>query len=208
MKIQKIRAGMVQTNVYLVTNEETKETVVVDPAYFSKELANVIAEQDLKIVAMILTHGHFDHIMGIDGFHKEYGDVPVYVHEDDVQTMRDPAINQSVAFGSRYAYVGAEGVREGQILTLAGMDFYVIHTPGHTPGGACYYMKDEKVLFSGDTLFRQSVGRTDFVKSSTSDLICSIKEKLFILPDEVVVYPGHMGETEIGFEKRYNPYVY
>ncbi len=208
MKIQKVKAGMVQTNVYLVTNEETKETVVVDPAYFSKELKDVIAEQELKIVAMILTHGHFDHIMGIDMFQKEYGDVPVYVHEDDELTMRDPAINQSLAFGSKYAYVGAQTVREGQVLSFAGMDFRVIHTPGHTPGGACYYMEDEKVLFSGDTLFRQSVGRTDFVKSSTSDLIRSIKDKLFVLPDEVLVYPGHMGETSIGFEKRYNPYVY
>lgn len=208
MKIQKMEAGMVQTNVYLVTNEETQETVVVDPAYLTDEIKYAIDAQGLKIKAIILTHGHFDHIMGIDQFEQEYGELPVYVHEDDVETMRDPVINQSAAFIRRYAYVGAQPVQDGQTLTLAGMNFKVIHTPGHTPGGACYYIEEEQVLFSGDTLFRRSVGRTDFVKSSTSDLLESINKKLFNLPGDVRVYPGHMGETSIGFEKRYNPYVY
>ena len=93
------------------------------------------------------------------------------------------------------------------MLSFAGYDFKVIHTPGHTPGGVCYYVESENVLFSGDTLFQNSVGRTDFVNSSTSDLVRGIREKLFTLPEDVLVYPGHMGETTIGHEKNYNMFV-
>lgn len=207
MKIEKIVTGIIGTNVYLVINEETKETVVIDPAYLPKTMKRLIAEQELKIKAILLTHGHFDHIMGIDQFEAEYGKLPVYVHEGDKETMVDPVLNQSSVYTNGYTYANAELIHEGQVLSIAGFDFKVIHTPGHTPGGACYYLEDEKVLFSGDTLFQRSVGRTDFVNSSTSDLIRGIKEKLFVLPDDVLVYPGHMGETKIGYEKEHNMYV-
>lgn len=206
MRIKKIVTGIISTNCYLVVNEETKEAVIIDLAACPKKLLDYIKEEGLQMKAVLLTHGHFDHIMGIDDFIKEYP-VPVYVHEGDAETMTDVNLNQSRVYTGGYTFSKAQYLKDGQVLTLAGMEFQVLHTPGHTPGGACYYVEKESVLFSGDTLFQNSVGRTDFVNSSMSDLVRGIREKLFVLPDDVMVYPGHMGETTIGHEKTHNFYV-
>lgn len=206
MKVEKFVTGIISTNCYLAINEETKQTVVIDPAACPSYLMSHIKSEGLKVEAILLTHGHFDHIMGIDGFLSEF-DVPVYVHEDDADAMEDPVLNQSSTYTSGYTFGKARYLRDRQTLELAGYTFQVIHTPGHTKGGCCYYVASEDVLFSGDTLFQNSVGRTDFVNSSTSDLVHSVREKLFLLPDDTIVYPGHMGETKIGHEKKYNPYV-
>ncbi len=206
MKVERFVTGIISTNCYLAVNEETKQAVIVDPAACPKKMLDHIGEEGLKIEAILLTHGHFDHIMGIDGFREKFP-VPVYVHEDDEKVMNDPRLNQSSIYTAGYTFSGAEYLRDRQRLELAGYTFEVIHTPGHTWGGCCYYIPSEHVLFSGDTLFQCSVGRTDFETSSTSDLLYSVREKLFQLPDETHVYPGHMGETTIGFEKANNPYV-
>lgn len=206
MKVEKFVTGIISTNCYLVINEDTKQAVVIDPAACPSYLMSHIKSEGLKIEAILLTHGHFDHIMGIDGFLSEL-DVPVYVHEEDADAMEDPVLNQSSTYTSGYTFGKARYLRDRQTLELAGYTFQVIHTPGHTKGGCCYYVASEGVLFSGDTLFQNSVGRTDFVNSSTSDLVHSVREKLFLLPDDTMVYPGHMGETKIGHEKKYNPYV-
>lgn len=206
MKVEKFVTGIISTNCYLAINEETKQAVVIDPAACPSYLMSHIKSEGLKVEAILLTHGHFDHIMGIDGFLSEF-DVPVYVHEDDADAMKDPVLNQSSTYTSGYTFGKARYLRDRQTLELAGYTFQVIHTPGHTKGGCCYYVASEDVLFSGDTLFQNSVGRTDFVNSSTSDLVHSVREKLFLLPDDTIVYPGHMGETKIGHEKKYNPYV-
>ena len=157
-------------------------------------------------MAVLLTHGHFDHILGIDDVLKNF-DVPVYLHKDDEETINSVYLNLSRSYIGGYTFGGSTYIEDGQVLNLAGYQFQVIHTPGHTPGGACYYIESEGTLFSGDTLFANSVGRTDFENGCTSDLVRSIKEKLFQLPDDVLVYPGHLGETTIGHEKKYNPYV-
>lgn len=206
MKVEKFVTGIISTNCYLVINEDTKQAVVIDPAACPSYLMSHIKSEGLKIEAILLTHGHFDHIMGIDGFLSEF-DVPVYVHEEDADAMEDPVLNQSSTYTSGYTFGKARYLRDRQTLELAGYTFQVIHTPGHTKGGCCYYVASENVLFSGDTLFQNSVGRTDFVNSSTSDLVHSVREKLFLLPDDTMVYPGHMGETKIGHEKKYNLYV-
>lgn len=206
MKVEKFVTGIISTNCYLVINEDTKQAVVIDPAACPSYLMSHIKSEGLKIEAILLTHGHFDHIMGIDGFLSEF-DVPVYVHEEDADAMEDPVLNQSSTYTSGYTFGKARYLRDRQTLELAGYTFQVIHTPGHTKGGCCYYVASENVLFSGDTLFQNSVGRTDFVNSSTSDLVHSVREKLFLLPNDTMVYPGHMGETKIGHEKKYNPYV-
>lgn len=206
MKVEKFVTGIISTNCYLAINEETKQAVVIDPAACPSYLMSHIKSEGLKVEAILLTHGHFDHIMGIDGFLSEF-DVPVYVHEDDADAMEDPVLNQSSTYTSGYTFGKARYLRDRQTLELAGYTFQVIYTPGHTKGGCCYYVASEDVLFSGDTLFQNSVGRTDFVNSSTSDLVHSVREKLFLLPDDTIVYPGHMGETKIGHEKKYNPYV-
>lgn len=207
MKIEKFITGILGTNSYLVINEETKQAVVFDPAALPSNLKEYIKKNDLKIEAIILTHAHFDHIMGIDAFVEEFGVPVVYVHEKDEDLMRDPNLNLSNNYILGYTYSKYTCIREGQILKHAGAEFKVIHTPGHTRGGCCYYLEEEGVLFSGDTLFQNSIGRTDFPTSSMSDMVRSIRGKLFVLPDDTKVYPGHMCETTIGYEKRYNPYV-
>lgn len=206
MKIEKFVTGIISTNCYLVINEETKHAVVIDPAAFPLSMKTYIQEQEITVDAILLTHGHFDHIMGIDDLRKVY-DIPVYVEEEDESLLQDARLNLSLTYTSGYTVTGVKTVKEGDVLTFAGYEFCVIHTPGHTKGGCCYYVESEQVLFSGDTLFQNSVGRTDFENSSTSALVRSVREKLFLLPDETHVYPGHMGETMIGHEKTHNPYV-
>ena len=207
MKVEKFATGILGTNTYLVINEETKQAVVVDPAALPKRLKEYVIENNLKIEAIFLTHAHFDHIMGVDLFVDAFRVPAVYIHENDAQMMENAALNLSNVYTSGYTYSKYTCIRDKQILKHAGMEFQVIHTPGHTSGGVSYYVAEGKVLFSGDTLFQTSIGRTDFETSSMSDMIHSIKDKLFELPDDTMVYPGHMGATKIGYEKKYNPYV-
>ena len=206
MKIEKFVLGSMGTNCYLLINEDTKELVVVDPATCPDYLVSHIKSNGYIPKAILLTHAHFDHVMGIDGWVKEF-DIPVYLHEDEKQILEDPRLNLSGVFGTNYSYNKASCLQDKQILELAGFKFKVIHTPGHTAGGCCYYEEAEAVLFSGDTLFCQSVGRSDFPTGSMSTLVRSIKEKLFCLPDDVMVYPGHNDLTSIADEKVYNPFV-
>lgn len=206
MKIEKFVLGSMGTNCYLLINEETKEFVMVDPATCPDYLVSHIKSNGYTPKAILLTHAHFDHVMGIDGFVKEF-DIPVYLHEEEKQVLEDPKMNLSGVFGASYSYHKVECLQDEQILELAGFQFKVIHTPGHTAGGCCYYEEAEGVLFSGDTLFYQNVGRTDFPTGSMSTLVRSIKEKLFCLPDDVMVYPGHDDVTCIADEKMYNPFV-
>ena len=206
MKIQNFVLGMVGTNCYLVVNEEEKQCILIDPAVYSGEIAEQIRREGLDLRAILLTHGHFDHIMGIDGFRKEFPEIPVYAHREEEALLKDASMNASLEFGRQYTFSGAAYAEDGDVLDLAGMQFQVIHTPGHTIGGCCYYLQEEKVLFSGDTLFQESIGRTDFPTGNGGQLMRSIREKLFTLPEETAVYPGHMERTTIGDEKKYNPY--
>ena len=206
MKIEKFVLGSMGTNCYLIINEETKEIVIVDPATCPDYLVSHVKTNGYIPKAILLTHAHFDHVMGIDGWVKVF-DIPVYIHEDEKQLLEDPQLNLSGVFGSSYSYSKVDCLRDGQVLEIAGFQFRVIHTPGHTAGGCCYYEAREGVLISGDTLFQQSVGRSDFPTGSMSTLVRSIKEKLFCLPDDVMVYPGHNDLTCIADEKMYNPFV-
>ena len=132
----------------------------------------------------------------------------VYAFSEEKPLLESAELNSSLGmFGRPYTFSGAEYVSDGQILHIAGFEIRVIHTPGHTAGGCCYYIPAENVLISGDTLFRASVGRTDLPTGSMGDLVRSVREKLFVLPEETKVYPGHMEETTIGYEKKYNPFV-
>ena len=206
MKIEKFVLGSFGTNCYLLINEESKEIVIVDPATCPDYLIGHVESNGYVPKAIFITHGHFDHIMGIDGWVKEF-DIPVYIHEDEKKIIEDPAMNLSASFGPSYSYKNVTCLKDGEEIKVAGFDFTVIHTPGHTSGGCCYYCEAEEVLISGDTLFYQSVGRSDFPTGSMATLVRSIKEKLFCLPDEVMVYPGHNDYTCIADEKRYNPFI-
>lgn len=206
MKIEKFVLGSMGTNCYLLMNENTKELVIVDPATCPEYLLSHVKTKGYVPKAILLTHAHFDHVMGIDGWVKEY-DIPVYLHEEEKQILENPEWNLSEAFGTGYSYQQTVGLMDGQNFHVAGFGFQVIHTPGHTAGGCCYYEKAEGVLMSGDTLFCQSVGRSDFPTGSMATLVHSIKEKLLCLPEETRVYPGHGEMTTIGDEKVYNPFL-
>lgn len=206
MKIEHFVIGMVGTNCYIVSNEKTKECVLIDPGTYSEELVFHIQKEQLKVQAILLTHGHFDHIMGIDRF-LEVFPVPVYAQKEEKVLLEDASVNASEMYGKPYTFSDAVYVEDNQVLDLAGMQFRVLHTPGHTIGGCCYYSAEAQVLFSGDTLFYSSIGRTDFPTGSSAQLVRSIREKLLVLPEETKVYPGHMEETTIGFEKEHNPFL-
>ena len=150
-------------------------------------------------------HGHFDHIWGANELRRLSG-APIYAYEEEKKVCENAAMNVSDQAGRPETVIPDHYVKDGELLEFAGMRFRLIATPGHTAGSCCYYMEEEKILLSGDTLFEGSVGRTDFPTGSMSSLVRSIKDKLLVLPEDVTVYPGHGEKTTIGDEKKYNPY--
>lgn len=206
MKIQTFVTGIIGTNTYVVYNEKTKEAFLVDPAACPKKMLAFMEEEGLDLKAVLLTHGHFDHIMGLEDLEKLYK-IPVYAGEREAELIVDAHWNQSDIYTKGYTFSDSVYLKDGEVLSVAGYDIQVLFTPGHTPGGVCYYIADEGILFSGDTLFHHSVGRTDFEGGSMSDLVRGIEEKLLPLPDETKVLPGHMEATTIGEEKKYNPFL-
>ena len=206
MKIERFVLGSLGTNCYLLINEETKELVIVDPATCPDYVVSHVKSEGYQPVGIFITHGHFDHVMGIDKWVQEY-DIPVYLHEEEQKILADPALNLSSTFGPSYAYQNTTTLCDGQNFSLAGFEWKVIHTPGHTCGGCCYYCEEEAMLISGDTLFYQSVGRSDFPTGSMATLVRSIREKLLCLPEDTMVYPGHGDYTCIADEKQYNPFI-
>ena len=207
LAIRMMVLGPVQTNCFFLINEDTKEVLVIDPADHAQKIIEWMKSENLKPVAILLTHGHFDHIMGVEGIRKEYG-IPVYASRDEVDVLAKPQLNVSTMMGAYLSMKADELFCDGDVLELAGMKLKVISTPGHTIGSVCFYIEEEKVLISGDTLFEASVGRTDFPTGSSRQLIESIKTRLFILPDDTSVFPGHGGTTSIGYEILHNPVVY
>ncbi|MCH5273071.1 MAG: MBL fold metallo-hydrolase [Lachnospiraceae bacterium] len=207
VKVYEIRVSLFVTNCYLVINEETKEGFLIDPGDYEEKILEVLKEKEVKLTAVYLTHGHLDHMMAAERIRKEYG-VPVYCHTAELAVLADPVQNLTDRF-LRHSYVfdKAEPLSDGAEFLAAGIRVRLLHTPGHTPGGCCYYLPEEGILFAGDTLFHRSVGNTEFPGGSMSVLAESIRKKLYVLPEETVVYAGHGEETDIGSEKRENPYV-
>lgn len=207
MTVKGFQVGAVGTNCYLAGNSETKEALIIDPGDEAAVLINYAEKNGLKPAAVLLTHGHFDHCMAAGELAGHYG-IPVYVHEDEKEIMENPAYNCCGMIGKELAFTADRyfhGTKDH--LSIAGFEIDVFLTPGHTPGGVSYYVGSEGILFSGDTLFCGSVGRTDFPKGSMSQLVRSIKEQLFPLPNDTKVLPGHDAWTTIGDEKQYNPFL-
>ena len=172
-------------------------------------LAQELSDASLHPVAILLTHGHFDHADGVEDLKKQFDtDIPVYACEEEKETLADPVVNLSGMMGrGAKTYHADFFVKDEETLSLAGFTVKVLFTPGHTPGGCCFYLPQQKILFSGDSLFCGSIGRTDFPRGSMAELVRSVKEKLLTLPEEVTVYAGHNESTTIGDEKRYNPFL-
>ena len=206
LKVNQYVVGPVQTNCYFAINDELKELLIIDPGASARQLAERVRAEGCRPVAILLTHGHFDHATAAEELAKEF-DIPIYAHEDEKEALEDSELNASWMMGDHLLFHADVFVKDEEELDLAGFHIRVLHTPGHTVGGCCYYFPYEEVVFSGDSLFCTSIGRTDFKKGSTSDLIRAIKEKLMTLPDRTTVYPGHNDVTTIENERMYNPYL-
>lgn len=206
MKITRYMTGPIQANTYLVYDEETKKGFMVDPGGYEPRITAQIKDENVELEYIILTHGHGDHIGGVEGFRKDFPQAKVVACREEEKMLHDPVANCSIEMFRKSIIVDADIlVGDKDTLSVGNMELTFIHTPGHTEGGMCIYT--DKHLFSGDTLFCRSIGRTDFPGGNFDDIIKSIKEKLFAFLDDTKVLPGHMGETTIGDEKRGNPFV-
>lgn len=206
LKIGRIVLGVCQTNCYFVYEEGKSEVIVFDPADKGDYIYNGLTEKGFRVAAILLTHGHFDHIWGVEKL-KELSGAKVYAFEGEKEVCENPSLNVSQGAGRPCAVKADVYVKDGEDIIIAGMTCRLIATPGHTQGSCCYYFENAKFLLSGDTLFQESVGRTDLPTGSMSTLVRSIREKLMPFPKDVKVYPGHGEATTIGYEKEYNPFL-
>ena len=219
IRIENIVLGMCATNCYAVfdggaktpggyvDDGQLKEAVIIDPAADAACIEAMIARYKLKPVAVLLTHGHFDHLSAADAVRKRYG-IKVYAGNEERPVMNSSSYNLSLPFtGEGMTFEADEYFKPGKELDFAGFRIETISVPGHTIGSVCYYFEEQKVLFSGDTLFAGSVGRSDFPTGNAGQLIRTIKLGLMSLPDDVKVYPGHGESTTIGCERVNNPFI-
>ncbi|MCQ2550885.1 MAG: MBL fold metallo-hydrolase [Clostridia bacterium] len=206
MKILSYLAGPIKTNCYLTFDEESLEGFVVDPGAHCQKLLDDITKYGITLKYVVLTHGHGDHIGGVEELLELYPACQLLGGLKEEPLFLGKIDNSSREICGKDLILHCDKLlAEGDEITCGNMCFKVIETPGHTPGGICLYTPG--VLFSGDTLFRQSIGRTDFPGGDQVALFKSIREKLYVLPEDTIVLPGHMEETQIGFEKRYNYFV-
>lgn len=207
MKIECMVLGMVQTNTYFIIDEDTKRTILIDPAANAEAILRRVGEEGLVVEKICLTHGHFDHIGAVEAV-KEATGAEVIIHSQGKQYIEDASYNLSSAFTGRSMTAKADTyVEDGETVVLEGtaIQLKVIHVPGHTMDGVAFYSEDYGVAFVGDILFRGSIGRTDFPGGNISMLLKGIQEELFTLPEDVTIYSGHGEPTTIGHEKRTNP---
>lgn len=206
MEITVLTVGPVCTNCYIINKEGHTSCLVIDPGDEAEKIASYIKRKGLSCEGILLTHGHFDHITGVSELISLVGG-SVYACEKERELLLDPNMNASAMVGHEVSLDPEILLRDGQKFEAAGLSFLVLHTPGHTKGGCCYYSEKEKVLFSGDTIFMESVGRDDFPTGNGRELLDSIRNKILTLPDDVNIYPGHGPETNVAYEQANNPYL-
>ena len=199
--IEKIVVGPMETNCYIFGCGSSKEGIIIDPGFDCDTIKTAVDRAGLKISSIVNTHGHVDHI----GCNHEF-DLPVLIHQADRAFLIDPQRNLSSMFGAGYVYKNKTHVlRDNDEIAVGELKLKVLHTPGHTPGSIC--LLGEKIVFTGDTLFMQGIGRTDFPYGSDIQIADSIKNKLFTLAAKTTLYPGHGPSSTIEAEKINNPYV-
>ena len=207
MRIETLVVGDLQTNCYLVADDQSGEAIVIDPGGDAQVILDAIARHKWTVKLVVNTHGHFDHIMANKAIVEATG-APLAVHPDDAPMLTNPLRSFSV-FAGMMSPSQAPSVElvEGSTVQVGGRQFTVLHTPGHSPGSISLYCAEEKAVFSGDALFQMGIGRTDFPGGSMPVLLKSIRERLFTLPDDTVVYSGHGPSTTIGYERANNPWL-
>ena len=208
MKIMYMVLGPFMTNTYILYNEETMEGLVVDPSFSPEHYIKAINEKKIHLRSIFLTYGHVDHMAGMNELRKAFPAAKMYMDKRDQPFLRDPEKNLSYMFPVPTLVDDADvWVKNGDEIETCGYTFQVIDTAGHTPGGISFYMKREGLVFTGDSLFQGSIGRTDFPGGSLKELTGTIKKNLFSLPDSTVVLSGHGEQTTIGQEKKTNPFL-
>lgn len=207
MKVVRVLCPIVAENCYIAVNEKTNKSIIIDPGSAPDRIKDAVSKTGATPEAVILTHGHFDHAGASEEIASFY-DVPIYAYEGEKATLEDPAINLSGdMFGDTVKYHADVYLKDDEEIDIAGLHLICLFTPGHTPGGCCFYFPEEGIVFTGDTLFCGSVGRTDFPGGSMSQLVNAVKNKLMVLPDDTICYPGHDTATTIENERIYNPYL-
>ena len=208
LNIRTYPLGYIQTNCYVISNDK-KECLVIDPGGHAEEFIRELKKSNLKPLAILLTHAHFDHIGAIDQLREEYS-IPVYLHKMEEKWLADPQKNGS----GKYAEIPSISCREAEHLILAEQEmsiadfrFKMLFTPGHSPGSITYYFQEEGFAVVGDTLFQGSIGRTDLLGGNQKQLVDSIHSKLLTMPEDTVVYPGHGPATTIEEEMNHNPFL-
>lgn len=204
MKVKVFTNGSFEENCYLAIDEPTGEALIIDPGSQPKSIIQWVKEEKCKVKYVINTHGHSDHIGANTEVCNEFG-VKLGIHPLDAPMLTDAKLNLSAYWGESILSKKADFfLNENDIVKYGDSELRVVHTPGHTPGGIC--LVGEKIIFSGDSLFADSIGRTDFPGGSTAALIKSLKEKILSLAGSIIVYPGHGPTTTIDHERTYNPY--
>jgi len=209
MKILTFKNNSMGQNIYMCHCEETGEGIIIDAGCSTadeKAIMKVINENGITVKAILLTHGHYDHLIAVEKI-KKLTNAEVYCHASEKQFLENPEFNLSWRTGRNISVVPDKLLNDSDVLTFGTISLKVLHTPGHTPGGVCYYSEKACSLFSGDTLFKGSVGRTDLPLGDHDKLMRNIAAKLLVLPDETVVYPGHGNNTDIRHEKKSNPFL-
>jgi hydroxyacylglutathione hydrolase len=198
-----------EENTYIAWRPDAPDAIVIDPGLEPDTILAFLDEQQLQPAAILNTHGHGDHIGGNQAMKERYPDAPLIIGTNDVPLLSDPRLNMSAPFGFSIVSPPADRVvQEGDVLDFAGIALEVLDIPGHSPGHVVFVVREQPiVVFGGDVLFRSSIGRTDFPGGSFETLAAGIRTKLYTLPEDTVVYPGHGPVTKIGYEKRSNPFV-
>lgn len=204
IQVKQIETGVIQENCYIVYKDS--QALIIDPGNETSKIKNELETLNVRPLAILLTHTHYDHIGALEDIRVDY-DIPVYVSPKEQDWLGDPNRNLSIystheiiANPAEYAFEPKEEISIGPF------SFEVIATPGHSPGGVSFVFKEDSCVFSGDALFKGSIGRTDLPGSEPEKLVPGVKEQLLSLPEDYTVYPGHLGSTTIGYEKRTNPH--
>ena len=207
LKIGKMTLGSGMTNCYFIYREGESSVIFFDPATQGDYIYEKMQEHGFHIEVILLTHGHYDHISGVDALRKASG-AKVYAMEAEKVLLEDPYVNISAQM-HKPVTVQADGFfHDGDELEYSGKKCRVIATPGHTVGGCCFYFEEAGILICGDTIFAESIGRTDFPTGNVKKLLASVEEKIFTLPEETRLYPGHGSATTVGHEKQNNPFFH